>query len=161
MQPILIRFLHMSTRVLSFIGGAALTFMMLLTVADVLMRATGHPLMGTYEVVALSLALVIGFGIPKVSMERGHVYMDFVVGKFSSTPRAVINTMTRILCIALFAVIGYNLFSIGNEFYAAGEVSSTIQIPFFPMAYGVGICCFIECLVFVLDIFKIWGGRYE
>jgi hypothetical protein len=38
--------------------------MMFLTVADVLMRAGGRPILGTYEMVALSLALVIGFSIP-------------------------------------------------------------------------------------------------
>ncbi|MHB8090452.1 MAG: TRAP transporter small permease [Syntrophales bacterium] len=161
MGSMLVRFLTVSTKIINVIGGAALTFIMLLTVADVLMRAGGHPIMGTYEIVALSLALVIGFGIPKVSMERGHVYMEFVVDRLSKRSRNIMNTFTRILCIILFIVIGYNLFSIGNEFYASGEVSSTIRIPFFPMAYGVGICCFIECLVFVLDIVKIWGGQYE
>lgn len=161
MGSMLVRFLTVSTKIINVIGGAALTFIMLLTVADVLMRAGGHPIMGTYEIVALSLALVIGFGIPKVSMERGHVYMEFVVDRLSKRSRNIMNTFTRILCIILFIVIGYNLFSIGNEFYASGEVSATIRIPFFPMAYGVGICCFIECLVFVLDIVKIWGGQYE
>ena len=71
-------------KVLNIIGGAALTFMMFLTVADVLMRAGGHPIIGTYEIVALSLALVIGFGIPKVSLDRGHVYMEFL---WRSCPR--------------------------------------------------------------------------
>ena len=53
--------------ILNHIGGAALTFMMFLTVSDVLLRAFGHPIMGTYEIVSQSLAVVIGFGIPKVS----------------------------------------------------------------------------------------------
>ncbi len=148
-------------KILNIIGGAALTFMMLLTVTDVLMRAGGHPIMGTYEIVALSLALVIGFGIPKVSLDRGHVYMEFLVQRFPRTARAVVNTFTRILCILLFVLMGYNLFTVGNEFHASGEVSSTLQIPFFPVPYGVGVCCFIECFVFVLDIMKIWRGEYE
>ncbi|MCX5803419.1 MAG: TRAP transporter small permease, partial [Proteobacteria bacterium] len=56
------------TKVLNIVGGTALTLMMFLTVADVLMRAGGHPILGTYEMVALSLAIVIGFSIPKVSL---------------------------------------------------------------------------------------------
>ena len=71
---ILDRFLTATSKVLNVIGGSALTFMMCLTVADVLMRTGGHPILGTYEIVGLALALVIGFGIPKVSMDRGHVY---------------------------------------------------------------------------------------
>jgi len=42
---------------LNHIGAAALTFMMFLTVSDVLLRAFGHPIMGTYEIVSQSLAV--------------------------------------------------------------------------------------------------------
>lgn len=161
MNAVLENFFRVLRVVVTIIGGAALSFMMCLTVADVIGRAGGHPITGTYEIVALSLALVIGVTIPKVSLERKHVYMEFLLERLSPTGKATMNTVTRLLCLALFALIGYNLFSIGNEFRLSGEVSSTIRIPFFPVAYGVGICCFFECLVFVYDIIKIWRGDYE
>jgi TRAP-type C4-dicarboxylate transport system permease small subunit len=107
------------------------------------------------------LAVVIGFTIPLVSLDRGHVYMEIILDRLSKKNRAIMNTFTRILCIVLFIVIGYNLFLVGNEFHSSGEVSSTLKIPFFPIAYGVGVCCFIECFVFIFDIVKIWRGQYE
>ena len=154
-------FFRIVRMVVTVIGGIALSFMMFLTVADVVGRAGGHPLIGTYEIVALCLALVIGFTIPKVSIERKHVYMEFLLERLPPKGKAVMNTVTRLLCLGLFVLIGYNLFSIGNEFHLSGEVSSTIRIPFFPVAYGVGVCCFLECLVFMYDIVKIWRGDYE
>ena len=160
-ESILSRFLSLAGKVLNVIGGSALTFMMFLTVADVIMRAFGRPILGTYEIVGLALALVIGFGIPKVSMDRGHVYMEFVIDKLPKNWKSIMHTFTRVLCIILFIIIGYNLFSVGNEFHTSGEVSPTLKLPFFPVAYGVGVCCFIECLVFVNDIIKIWRGQYE
>jgi len=45
--------------------GTSLTLMMLLTVSDVVGRAFGHPIMGTFEVVGFMLALVIGFAMPR------------------------------------------------------------------------------------------------
>ncbi len=161
MESILDKFLTRVCTVLDIIGGSALTFMMFLTVADVLMRAGGHPILGTYEIVGLALALVIGFGIPKVSMDRGHVFMEFLIEKCPKNWKAIFNTFTRLLCIGLFLIIGYNLFSVGNEFHMSGEVSPTLKLPFFPVAYGVGVCCFIEVIVFINDIIKIWRGRYE
>jgi len=157
----LIRILQKVSKILSTIGGAALTFMMCLTVADVLLRAWGRPILGTYELVSLTLAIVIGFSIPKVSLDRGHVYMEIVLEKLSKRDRAIMNTFTRILGLILFAIIGYNLFLIGNEFHVSGEVSSTLKLPFFPISYFVGVCCFIECFVFMFDIVKIWRGKYE
>lgn len=149
------------TKILDLIGGAALTFMMLLTVADVLMRAGGHPLIGTFEVVAMSLALVIGFTIPKVSFDRGHVRVDIVIENVPRPIRNALNLFTRLICLAFFLIISYNLFGVASELRASGEVSPTIQLPSYPFAYGVAVCCFIECLVFVLDIIKIVRGEYE
>jgi TRAP-type C4-dicarboxylate transport system permease small subunit len=149
------------SKVLNIIGGIALTFMMFLTVADIIMRAGGKPILGTYEIVSLSLALVIGFTIPQTSLDRGHVYMEIILDRLSVKGKAVLNTFTRLLCILLFVIIGYNLFVIGNEFRMSGEVSSTLKIPFYPISYGVGVCCFVECFVFISDIVKIWRGQYE
>jgi len=155
------KILRFVSRLLNIIAGVSVTVMMLLTVADVLLRAGGHPIIGTYEVVALLLALVIGFGIPQVSLDRGHVSMEFLLDKFSKRGRKVMHTLTRVLCLILFAFIGVNLFSVGAAFRASGEVSPTIQLPFYPVAYGVAVCCLLECCVFIFDIVRVWRGQYE
>ncbi len=149
------------SKVLNLIAGIALTFMMLLTVADVLLRAGGHPIIGTYEIVALSLAIVIGFGIPKVSLDKGHVIMEFLLDKLGPRGKDIMNTFTRILVLILFIFIGYNLLNVGAEFHASGEVSPTIKLPFYPVAYGVAVCCFLECIVFITEIVQIWRAQHE
>lgn len=148
------------SKVLNTIASAALIFMMCITVADVLSRAGGHPIMGTYETVGLLGAIVIGFAVPFASCERGHIYMEFLVDRLPKGQRDILNIFTRLLCIALFLFIGYNLFQVGADFYKAGEVTPTLKLPFFPVAYGLGICCFIECLVFACDIVKIREDKY-
>jgi TRAP-type C4-dicarboxylate transport system permease small subunit len=149
------------SNILNIIAGIAVTFMMLLTVADVLLRAGSRPIIGTFEIVALSLALVIGFAIPKVSLDRGHVTMDFLLVKLPQRGRDVMNTFTRLLGLILFACIGYNLFNVAARFHASGEVTATIKIPFYPVAYGVAVCCLLECFVFIFDIVRIWRHEYE
>jgi TRAP-type C4-dicarboxylate transport system permease small subunit len=155
------KILRFVSKLLNIIAGIAVTVMMLLTVADVLLRAGGHPIIGTYEIVALLLALVIGFGIPQVSLDRGHVYMDFFLEKLSKRGKKVMNTITRLFCIIFFLPLGYNLFNVGARFHASGEVSATIKIPFYPVVYGVAVCCLLECCVFIFDIVRVWRGEYE
>jgi TRAP-type C4-dicarboxylate transport system permease small subunit len=152
--------LQKTSKWLSVIAGTSLTLMMLLTVSDVVGRAFGHPIMGTYEVVGFMLALVIGFAMPKVSLARQHVYMDFI-DRLSKRNRALMNIFTRMLCIILFVLIGYSLFGVGNEYRISGETSPTIRLPFYPLAYGVGICCFVECFVFVFEIARSWRESHE
>jgi len=149
------------SRWLSVLAGVALTLMMCLTVTDVIMRAGGSPIMGTYEIAGLSLALVIGCSIPRVSLNKKHIYMDFFVESLSKRNKALLNIFTRLLCIFLFVLIGYGLFSIGNEFRTSGEVSPTVRLPIFPMAYCVGICCIMECFVFFFQIAQNWREIHE
>lgn len=154
-------FLSVVKKILDIIGGIALTVMMFLTVCDVILRIIGHPILGAYEMVSLLLVATIGFTIPKVSLNKGHVIMEFILEKLPSKGQTIMVTFTRLLCIFLFVLIGYNLFLIANEFRISGEVSSTLKIPFFPIVYCLGICCFIECLVFVSDIIIAWRGQHE
>ncbi len=154
-------FFQKASKGLAVVAGIALTFMMLLTVMDVTLRAIGMPFRGTYEVVSLALGLVIGFSIPLVSLKKQHVYMDLVVGSLSPRNKAIMNTITRIMNIILFVLIGCALFIVGNEYRISGETSPTIMLPFYPMAYGIGVCCFIECFVFIFEIVENWRGSHE
>ena len=172
------------SRVLNIIAGISLTCLMCLTVADVALRAIlslgrwllkhemllplgnsivehVRPIVGTYELVALLGAVVIGFSIPLTSWLRGHIYVDFFLFRFSQKTRNAFNIATRCLGIFLFLMIGINLFKYGMDLQQSGEVSLTLQIPFYPIVYGVGVCCFAQCLVLIGNMVKIFGGSYD
>ena len=73
----------------------------------------------------------------------------------------VIDICTRLMGIGLFFAAGWNLIIVGIDLYRTGEVSLTLQLPFYPVAYGLAISCFVQCLVLICDIFKILGEKYE
>jgi TRAP-type C4-dicarboxylate transport system permease small subunit len=149
------------SRILNVIAGISLTFLMLLTVMDVILRSLRRPIVGTYELVAFSGAVVIGFAVPLTSWLRGHIFVDFFILRFSQKVRNIFNIATRFLVIVLFLLIGWNLIKYGLDLQKSGEVSLTLQMPFYPVAYGIAVCCFIQCLVLICDVIKIFGGEYE
>lgn len=149
------------SRFLYGIAGVTLVLMMLLTVADVILRILGRPITGTYEMVGFSGAVVIGFALPFTSWIRGHVYMEFLIQRLPKQVRDGMNLFTRVIGIILFVLIAYNLMIVGIDLQKSGEVSPTLRFPFYPVVYGLGICFFIECLVLFCDILKIRGGKYE
>jgi len=149
------------SKFLNIIAGISLTFLMLLTITDVILRLFKKPVVGTYEMVALAGAVVIGFSMPLTSYVRQHIFVDFFILKFSKKVRNIFNIATRGLVMALFLLVGWNMFKYARDLQKSGEVSLTLQLPFYPVAYGVGVCCFILCLVFVCDIAKIIKGEYE
>lgn len=146
---------------MQIIAGCSLTFIMLLTVADVFLRMFKKPIIGTFEIVGLGGAVAIGFAIPVTSWMRGHIFVDFFIQRFSKKVQNVFNFVTRLVGIVLFILIGWHLFSMGHDLFKANEVTLTIHIPFYPVAYALGVCCFLECLVLITDLVKIVGGKYE
>ena len=149
------------TRFLNIIAGISLTFLMLLTISDVILRFFRMPIVGTYELVAFAGAVVIGFSLPLTSWLRAHIFVDFAILKFPRNIRDGFNIVTRCMVLILFVLIGWNLLKYGLDLQRSGEVSPTLHIPFYPVAYGIGIACFVQCLVMVCDIVKILGGEYE
>jgi TRAP-type C4-dicarboxylate transport system permease small subunit len=149
------------SRFFNLIAGISLSFLMFLTIFDVVLRFFRKPIVGTYELVAFAGAVVIGFSVPFTSWMRGHVYVDFLILRFTQKTRNILHILTRCLVIWLFLMIGWNLIKYGMDLHKSGEVSLTLQVPFYPVAYGLAICCFIQCIVIFCDILKILGGEYE
>ncbi len=145
----------------SVVGEVALTGMMLLTVSDVILRSFKRPILGTYELVALSGAVAIGFSVPITSWMKGHVNVDLFTSRLSRKTRDAVNIGTRCLVIALFLVMSWRLISYGMNLHRVREVSMTLQLPFYPVAYGLGLAFLVQCLVLCCDIVKILRGTYE
>jgi TRAP-type C4-dicarboxylate transport system permease small subunit len=146
---------------LAAVAGAALTCLMLLTIADVVLRLLGRPIVGTYELVALGGAVAVGLSLPLTSWVRGHIYVDSFVARLPRVPRAVLAIATRLLVLALFFLLGWNLIKYALDLRSAGEVTPTLRVPFFPVILGVGASCLVECLVMVADIVKILRNQDE
>jgi TRAP-type C4-dicarboxylate transport system permease small subunit len=143
------------------VSGIALTGLMLLTTIDVILRTFGHPIIGTYEMVGLGGAMVLGFAMPITSWVRGHIFVDTFYLKWPKAVQAGATIATRTLSIVLFVLIGWNLYRLGYDIYLAGEVTLTRHIPFYPVAYALAFCCLVQALVLVCEIVKVIGGRYE
>jgi len=152
---------RVTSSALGAVAAAALTFLMLLTVADVVLRILGRPIVGTYELVAVSGAVAIGLSLPMTSWVRGHIYVDSFVARLPRVPRAVFTVVTRLLVLGLFLLIGVNLLKYALSLRAAGEVTPTLRVPFYPVVIGVGVSCLVQCVVMVADVVKALRGDHE
>jgi TRAP-type C4-dicarboxylate transport system permease small subunit len=153
-------YVEVLNRGLDFIGGLALVFIVLITTSDVILRAFRRPILGTYEIVSFSGCVVVLFALPMTSWLRSHIFVDFVVEKFPSRVQKAINVCTRCLVLFLFYLFAWNMMKYGMDLHRLGEVSTTLKIPYYPVVYAAGVCCFVQCLVLLCDIVKIFGGTY-
>jgi TRAP-type C4-dicarboxylate transport system permease small subunit len=140
-------------------AGVALTAMVSLTGADVILRYFGKPIVGTYEIVGLLGALMVGLSLPQTSRTQGHVLMDFVITKLPAGVQKLCYGLTRILGMFMFGLVAWEVWLLGDDFRRMGEGSLTLAIPLYPIAYVIAICSFVVIIVLFLDLVE--GKREE
>jgi TRAP-type C4-dicarboxylate transport system permease small subunit len=150
-----IRVTHWSSRMLNWVAGWSLVGMMMLTCADIILRLFRRPILGTYEIVGFLGVMVAAFAMAQTTVERGHVAVEVVVTKFSPRVQKIIYLIIHLLSIVLFAVLAFECVRFGNDLRTSGEVSMTIQLPYFPILYGIAFAAVIVCLVLVIDILMV------
>ena len=140
-----------------WISGLALVCLMLLTVSDVILRVFNRPIAGVYDLTLLLAGIVIGFAIPFSTWKRAHVRMLFLIEKVRSAWRKIFLTVSYVLGIFVFLIVGRGLLLYGMRIYQTGEVSMTIHLPIYPVVFGMGASCLLNTVVLfrhLVGVFK-------
>ncbi len=140
-------------RRLDMIAAMAIFVMMSLTCVDVFLRYFFRkPIPGTYEIVALLGAVAVSFAMAHTLAEKGHVAVTLIVQLFPKRIQGIIESIISIFGIILFALIAWQSVLYGVDCQRVGEVSMTLQLPFYPIIYGVALGAGVVCLVLLVDL---------
>ncbi len=137
---------------LFWIAGAAIVAMMLLTCADVVLRYFRMPIPGTYELVCFFGALAVGFAMAHTSVQQGHVAVSVITQLLPSRAQDWVDAVTGVFSLIFFALVGWQSFRYAGQLHASGEVSLTLQLPFYPFVYGIGLSAWAVCLVLLARV---------
>jgi len=143
-----------AARTLYWVAGVSIVAMMLITCTDVVLRFLRMPIPGTYELVCFLGAVAVAFAMAHTSLLKGHVAVSVVVELFSQRIQGFIESVTSLLGLILFAMIAWRSILYANDLRATGEVSMTLQLPFYPFVYGIGLSAAAVCLVLLADLLE-------
>lgn len=150
------RYVGLITRVLLWIAGAGLVGMLLLIVADVIgIKIFSSPVPGGIELVAFFAVIAIAFAVAETQVMKGHVAVDFIVEKFPRRLKLIVDIVTMLFSVGLFAIMAWYSFKYGNKLRDTGEVSMTQKIPFYPFVWAMGACFVATLLVLIIDLVKL------
>ena len=146
------RFSLVLAQKLDMVAAIAIVAMMSLTCADVVLRLFRKPVPGTYEIVSFLGAVAVSFAIAHTSAEKGHVAVNLIVRVLPKRVQGIIESIVSISGIILFALIAWQSVLYGMDCQRTGEVSLTLQLPFYPVIYGVALGAAAVCLVLLVDL---------
>ena len=142
------------SRRLYWIAGAAIVAMMFITCADVVLRHFRMPIPGTYELVCFLGAVAVAFAMAYTSLEKGHISVSFVVALFPHRIQGLIESITHLFGVFLFGLIAWQSAIYANDLRLSGEVSLTLELPFYPFVCGIAFSAAVVSLILTSDLFK-------
>ena len=138
----------------AWLAGGLLVALMLLTVANMVMREVWKPFGGTAEVVGFLAALVAALALGYTQLHRGHTWVDILVARLPPRAQAVIDSCMFFLAMIMFGLATWRIFALANHYWKVGLLSETLKIIFFPFIYVVALGCALLCLALLADFLK-------
>lgn len=157
-------FADMITRLsnyMSIIAGILLVVMMGITMADVIMRFFGRPVLGAYELVSFLGAAVAGLAIPRSSLLNAHVYVDFLIERLPKAAQKALRITTRLLVLFLFLFAAWYFVFMAKNLYLTKTVTMTLKMPFYPVVLGLAASALVQSLVSICQIVAEKGESNE
>lgn len=123
-------FLTVVSRCANYASALFLAAMMLITVADVVMRAAFNlPITGTYDLVQLFLVGTVFLSIPDVFLRDRNIVIDFVDHVFGADAIATLKLIANSLGVIFLAVLLWRMIPPALDSARFHEVSPDLSIP--------------------------------
>ncbi|WP_209942297.1 TRAP transporter small permease [Rhizobium halophytocola] len=109
---------------------AALTAMMLITVADVFMRYVFNaPISGSYDIVEICLLVSVYFALPSVILEGEPILIDLIDGMISPRALFLLKAVAALVCVLVLCFIFWSMLTPAHEAYEYGDVKLELGLP--------------------------------
>ena len=138
------------SRLANYIGISMLIVLIVLTVAEVLMRFfVGISLKGSKELSEYALGILVFLTLPYCAVRCAHIVVDIATMKLSNHIKALIDTVVYFLSVILCGLLAWQLFVRGIHIAERGEVSTMLQVWLSPFVIISAIGFILLTLVYI------------
>lgn len=142
----------MLNRGLAVLAGIALAALTLLTVADVVMRAMGRPIAGSFEVIGWLSAVALTLALGHTQAHRGHVAMTLVTDLLRGRSAALVDALNSLAALVLFGIVAWVVIGYAQNLQDSGSLSETLKAVVYPWVYVVAAGFVVLALTLLVDM---------
>ena len=147
-------------RILNYLAMGVLVSMMLLTVADVILRYFfAKPIVGSVELTEYMLIPIIFLALPWCTIKGGNPKVDIIVGKLPARVRTIFESVTCLLSIGVCFLLCWQSFFEAGNVWEAHRASEFLNIPaspfYFVMAIGFTALFFTLIILLIRFMAKV------
>jgi TRAP-type C4-dicarboxylate transport system permease small subunit len=125
----MIRLRSLAVRLCGSLAALALAGMMLLTVADVALRAfANRPIRGTLELIELLLAATFFLALPAAFLRNENIVVD-IVDRMMPRRVTLLKRAAELLAVVIIAVMAWQGWKMAQDTLFFGDVTSDLELP--------------------------------
>jgi TRAP-type C4-dicarboxylate transport system permease small subunit len=137
-------------RALALASGFILLFVMVYTVADVVMRYLfNRPFSGSVEVTEFAMALIIFLALPYTGFMGAHISVDLFEKYLDRPALRLLPSILAFIGAALFALIAWRV--VLEAVATLNQTSNMLRMPHSPFRFAVALCCMLFALVLLVQ----------
>jgi TRAP-type C4-dicarboxylate transport system permease small subunit len=122
--------LTLLSRFAGYGGALFLASMMLVTVADVILRALFNlPITGAYDLVQLFLVGTVFLSIPEVFLNNENIVVDFVDHLFGRAAVGCLKVAANLAAFIFLSLLSWHMVQPAFDAFRFGETSPDLSIP--------------------------------
>ncbi len=123
---------------LAAVSGFCLLLLVAVTCVDIVLRRFGLALPGAVDLAQVLGCLCVALALPYTTAVKGHIAVEFFFRRLPRRWQFIFDTFTRVLGIALFAILAWQSFVYGLELKQMHKMTMTLNIPWFWVLWCMG-----------------------
>jgi TRAP-type C4-dicarboxylate transport system permease small subunit len=144
---------QLAAKIFGYLAAFFLTAMMLLTVADIVLRTFFNvPIPGMLELIELGLACTVFVALPAVFLRDEHLVVDVIDNVVPPPLVRLLDLAGAVISLGLLALMAWQMVPLARTMQEFGDVTSDLSIPkiyyWIPVLFGV-VASAVSTFVFI------------
>jgi TRAP-type C4-dicarboxylate transport system permease small subunit len=121
---------------------------------NVVFHSFWHPIFGAYEITGFLEVILISFSIGYCATKKGHIAVSLIEDRIPKRMLSVLDSIVAILGTGLYLVLAWQCYLYAKTVAHTGELSISLEIPFYPLIFAIAFGFLMLALVLITDLFK-------
>jgi TRAP-type C4-dicarboxylate transport system permease small subunit len=155
------RIARVLNNVFAAVSGAAIVGLTALAAANVMLRPFGKPVAGSYELIGFLGAIAVACGLGYTQLAKGHIIVNIITDKFSPAVNRMLDAVNHVVGAFFWGLVAWQTVKWGISIGRSGELSPTLQIPYYPVVFLAAAGLAVFAVTLALDFVLIFAPKEE
>lgn len=130
---LVLRVIYRTEQILVVIAQIFVLLLMLVTVANIIARFLGYPIVGAFESGVLMLVFILYLGLAYTQSQHGHVNVDIVINLLPSRTREILAMICLVIALVILSIMFWQSGLVGIKSVQIREYTpGLIPFPIWP-----------------------------